>query len=284
MQLFEKRVRKTIRQNRLLRSDDRIAVALSGGKDSAVILKILNELTEKIRTISVFAITIDEGIAGYSEKNLKITGKFCKSLGVEHHIFSVKDEVGNSMDEVVNKTKNFDNPAPPCSYCGVFRRNLLNIKSRELGSTKLATGHNLDDECQAMFMNFIRGDLNRIARMGTMVGLIRDEKFVPKIKPLRDCPEDEVRIYAKLNEIEINSDRCPYSRYAFRETMRNCLNEIEEKHPGSKFQMLKSIDELIPIMRNTYKPGEAPNNCKICGELTSGEICKLCEITKLFGI
>lgn len=279
-QLFEKRVRRTIRKNKLLRYDDKIAVALSGGKDSAVTLKILNELTKKVRTSSLFAITIDEGIKGYSENNIKITKKFCDELGVKHYIFSLKDEIGITMDDVVNKTKNFSNPAPPCSYCGVFRRNLLNIKSRELSSSKIATGHNLDDECQVMFMNFIRGDLSRVARMGTEVGMIKNEKFVPKIKPLRECPEDEIRMYAELNKIKINPARCPYAKYAFRETIRNCLNEIEEKHPGSKFQILKSTDELIPVIRETYKTKGAPNECKFCGELTSGEVCKFCEIIK----
>jgi len=276
--LFEKRVRRTIRKNKLLRYDDKIAVALSGGKDSSVLLKILNELTKKVRTSSLFAITIDEGIAGYSENNIEITKKFCGELGIEHYIFSFKDETGITMDDVVNKIKNSGKAAPPCSYCGVFRRNLLNIKAREMGATKIATGHNLDDECQVMFMNFIRGDLGRIARMGTYTGIIKNEKFVPKIKPLRECPEDEVRMYAILNELEINSERCPYSRYAFRETVRNCLNGIEEKHPGSKFQALKSIDELIPIMKEVYKTGELPNKCEICGELTSGRVCKFCEI------
>jgi len=280
--LFEKRVRKTIRKNKLLKFDDKIAVALSGGKDSAVTLKILNELVKNVRTSSIFAVTIDEAIAGYSENNIKITKKLCKELGIKQYIFSLKDEIKMSMDELVNKAKDFDNPPPPCSYCGVFRRNLLNIKAREIGATKIATGHNLDDECQVMFMNFIRGDLERIARMGTNVGVIRNEKFVQKIKPLRECPENEVKIYAKLNEIEFNSSRCPYAKYAFRETMRNVLNEIEKKHPGSRFQILKSIDELIPIMRNVYKRGESPNKCKICSELTSGEICKFCEMVGEF--
>jgi uncharacterized protein (TIGR00269 family) len=276
--LFEKRVRHTIRQNKLLRHDDRIAVGLSSGKDSAVLLKILSGLTKKVRKTSIFAVTIDEGISGYSELVLETSRALCEEMNVEHHVFSFRDEIGMTLDGLVNKMKNFESQPSVCSYCGVLRRNLLNIKARELGATKLAIGHNLDDECQVMLMNLIRGDLNRITRMGTLVGVIRDGKFVPKIKPLRECPEDEIRLYANLNEIKFNSLKCSYAQQSFRSTIRKALNDIEEKHPGSKFQLLKSTDELIPVLREAHKIEELPNNCKICGELASGEVCKFCEL------
>jgi len=276
--LFEKRIRHTIRQNKLLRHDDRIAVGLSGGKDSSVLLKILSELTKKVRKTSIFAVTIDEGISGYSDFVVETSSALCEEMGVEHHVFSFRNEIGMTLDELADKMKNFEKQPPVCSYCGVLRRNLLNIKARELGATKLAIGHNLDDECQAMLMNLIRGDLNRITRMGTLVGVIRNEKFVPKIKPLGECPEDEIRLYANLNEIKFNSLKCSYAQQSFRSTIRKALNDIEEKHPGSKFQLLKSTDELIPVLREAHKIEELPNKCKICGELASGEVCKFCEL------
>ena len=173
-----------------------------------------------------------------------------------------------------------DRKPPACSFCGVFRRKILNETARELKVDKLATGHNLDDEIQVTLMNFIRGDFDRMARMGPDVGIIRDKKFVPRIKPLRDCPEKEVAIYAMFHGFEVEGLQCPYTIDAFRTTIRDVINEIEEKHPGSKFQMLKNTDRLIGILRKQYKTDKKINECKNCGELTSGELCKACEIMK----
>lgn len=301
IRLFEKRVRRTIRNNRLFGTDDKIAVAVSGGKDSVTVLKILNDLSKKINpkfrefrgfdfplenriNREVIAITVDEGIKGYRNGTLKVAKSICRKLGVKHYIFSFKDEIGLTLDGIVKRVKKLKISTPPCSYCGVFRRDILNRKARELGVTKLATGHNLDDEIQASLMNFIRGDLKRIARMDAEVGIIKDEKFVQRIKPLRECPEKGIALYAILNNFGINFLQCPYSGYAFRETIRDFTNELENKHPGSKFQILRSTDELVPILRNAYETGERPKNCKICNELTSGKICRSCEMKKELGL
>lgn len=282
IKLFERRVRRTIRNNSLFSPNDKLAVAVSGGKDSITTLNILNDLSRGINR-ELVAITIDEGIKGYRTGTLKVARSICRKFGINHHIFSFKDEIGMTLDEIVKRAKRLDS-TPPCSYCGVFRRDILNRKSRELGITKLATGHNLDDEVQGVLMNFIRGDLRRIARMDAEVGVIRDEKFVQRIKPLRECPEREVALYSILNNFGMNFLRCPYAGYAFRETMRNFANELEEKHPGSKFQILRSADQLVPILRNAYKTGEKPKNCRICDELTSGEICRSCEMKIELGL
>ncbi len=282
LELFEKRVRRTIRVNKLLKNTDKTAVALSGGKDSAVVLYILNELSKKAPKSELIAITIDQGIERLQKSGLNAAKSLCKKLGVEHYIYSFWEEFGTTLDEIVEGSKKLENPAPACSYCGVLRRKLLNEKARELGVTKIATGHNLDDEIQTAMMNFIRGDLDRIARMGPLVGVIEDKNFIPRIKPLRECPENEVELYARLRELKFQSVRCPYSEDAFRRTVREVVNTIEERHPGSKFQILKSTDRLIKTLRK--KRFGKIGKCKICGNPTSGEICKFCEIKGELGL
>lgn len=279
IELFEKRVRKNIRTNRLLKSTDKTAVALSGGKDSAVVLYILNNLHKNAPKSELVAISIDQGIEKYQKKSLNAAKAICKKLGIEQYVYSFKKELGLTLDEIVERSKKIENPAPACSYCGVLRRKLLNDKAKELGITKLATGHNLNDEIQTGLMNFIRGDLDRIARMGAIVGVIKDEGFIPRIKPLRECPEDDVKIYAELKKIEFETSKCPYSEEAFRGTIREVIDRIEEKHPGSKFQLLKATDQLIPILRSKAKVGKI-GRCRICGDLTSGSLCKVCQIKR----
>jgi uncharacterized protein (TIGR00269 family) len=282
MEFFERRVRKTIRTNSLLDARDKTAVALSGGKDSAVVLYILHGLSKKAPKSELVAISIDQGIGDFQKKGLAAAKKLCRTLGVAHHIYSYKDELGVTMDEIMDRAGALENAAPACSYCGVLRRRILNQKAKELGVTKIATGHNMDDEIQAGMMNFIRGDLERIARMGAYVGVVKDERFVPRIKPLRDCPEDEVRLYAELKELPFVPVRCPYSGEAYRKTVREAIETIDERHPGSKFQMLKSIDRLIELMRKE-KTGKI-GRCATCGEPSSQETCKFCEIRKKLGI
>jgi uncharacterized protein (TIGR00269 family) len=276
--MMENRVRRNIRTNRLLGSLDRTAVALSGGKDSAVTLHIMKVLHAKAPKSELMAISIDQGIKG-SEGGLKAAKALCKVLDVEHHVFSFKKEYGISMDALMKKVKKMDNSTPACSFCGVLRRNLLNEKARELKLDKIATGHNLDDEVQSSLMNYLRGEVERLSRMGPLVGVVRDPAFVPRIKPLRDCPEDEVLKYAQLKKIPFSKGRCPYSGEAFRGTVRKALGLIEERYPGTKFQLLKSTDQLIPLLRKGIDVGPL-TRCSTCGEITSGELCRVCQIRK----
>jgi len=138
---FESKVFKTIRQFDLIGKKENIGVALSGGKDSLSILHILNKLSQQNPKIKINAIAIDEGIKGYRNKTLGTAKKFCDENKIFLSIFSYKEEFGLTLDEML---KILD--VKPCTICGIFRRYLLNKSSRELKLTKLATGHNLDDE------------------------------------------------------------------------------------------------------------------------------------------
>lgn len=282
IKLFEKRVRWNIRVHKLLQPTDRTAVALSGGKDSAVALYVLKTLHSKAPKAELVAISIDQGIKG-SEPNIIAAKKLCKKLGVEHHIFSFVEEYGATMDECMKKIREIDDSIPACSFCGVLRRSLLNKKARELDLTKIATGHNLDDEIQVSLMNFIRGEHDRLARMGPRVGLINDPLFVPRIKPLRECPEEEVLLYAQIRDIPFSHIRCPYSSEAFRATIRKALELIEEKHPGSRFQLLKSTDRLALILRREFESHKLMR-CVECGEITSSSLCRVCQVKKDLGL
>ena len=162
-------------------------------------------------------------------------------------------------------------------------RKLLNSKAKELGASRIATGHNMDDEIQTALMNYIRGDVEKMARDGALVGTVKDAGFVQRIKPLRDSPENEVLLYAQFKGIEYEPSRCPYSGDAFRATIRKAINEIEEKHPGSKFQILKSTDHLIKILRDNIDFGVI-GKCDKCGDPCSGGICNFCQIAEKLGL
>lgn len=131
-------------------------------------------------------------------------------------------------------------------------------------------------------MNYVRGEIDRIARMSASVGVVEEKGFIPRIKPLRACPENEVLLYAKIKKIRFTAKRCPYSGEAFRGTIRKIIDELEEKHPGSKFQILKSTDKLVSILKE--RPRGEITKCIICGEPSAGEKCKSCQIIESLGL
>jgi len=254
---FEKRVRKTIRMNQLIKYGEKICVGVSGGKDSMVTLDLLYKIYGK--QIRLEAVLIDEGIKGYRDKSMQIGIDYCKKNGIPYHTVSFESEFGLNMEGVMKKIHADQKLGSTCSFCGVFRRHFLNKKARELGADKLATGHNLDDEVQSIAMNLFNNNLTTLARLGEIASSLKDKGFVPRIKPLYDTPEKEIIAYAAFNGIEHYSEECcPYSWMANRNLYRKLLNELEEHSPGTKHSLLATFRELKPILleKEMQKPRE----------------------------
>ena len=275
--MFEKRFRATIRELGMIKKGERIAVGLSGGKDSSVLLHLLAGLREKL-PFELVAITIDEGIKGYRNKTLEVAQKEASKLGIEHQVFSYKKEVGKTLDEIMEK-KTDD---IPCSYCGVLRRRLLNNGAREVNADKLALGHNLDDMAQTVLMNIMRNEPMRLARLHEPIN--SDEKFIPRLRPLMRSPEKEIAIYALVNGIEIDFQECPYAKHAFRAHIRDQLNESEERYPGTKFKILNSFLALQKMLRENIPEDKHVEitYCKECKEPSSQDVCVFCNMVASF--
>ncbi|MFQ6088097.1 MAG: TIGR00269 family protein [Candidatus Methanofastidiosia archaeon] len=261
----EKIFRKTIRKYKMIRKGERVAVGVSGGKDSLALSHLLSKLKERL-PFTFEALMIDEGIYGYRDHTIEKAVKSLNALGISYKIFSFQKEFGFLLDEVESKVSK-------CSYCGVLRRYILNKKARELGFSKLAVGHNLDDEVQTILMNLLRGDFSRFSRTGYRYRKVH-EKFVPRIKPLRGIPEKEVYLYALVNEVDFDESICPYATEAYREDVRNFLNYMESKRPSTKYTLLKSYDELFPYLE-ALTPKRI-STCAKCGEPSISDECKAC--------
>lgn len=273
--MFDKRIRKTVREGKMLKKGDRVAVGLSGGKDSIVMLHSLHEI-QKDLPYELVAVTIDEGIKGYRNRTLEIAKNECKKLGVEHVVYSYEKEAGKTMDEIVE-----ENPEDiPCSHCGVLRRYLLNKSAREVGADKLAVGHNLDDMAQTVFMNIMRNEPSRLARLNEP--MLKNDRFVERIRPLQWTPEREVAIYALLKEIELERMDCPYARWAFRGYVREMLNKTEEKYPGTKFKIVNSFFSMEDALRGKFSLNAKLEVCTSCGEpCSTAGLCQYCKTIKL---
>lgn len=276
IRMFDKRFRKTVRMNRMIRKGDLVAVGLSGGKDSTILLHSLARLKEDL-PFEMVAVTIDEGISGYRAKTLRIAERECRKLGIEQHVLRFKEETGNTLDRMMKRNRKHDAGNPlPCTQCGVIRRYLLNKGAREAKATKLALGHNLDDIAQTVFMNLMRNEPSRLARLINPV--TSSTKFVQRIRPLMLTPEKENAIYAILKGIEIDNVECPYAHFAFRSHVRRILNESEERYPGTKFKIVNAFLEMEDALREKYGKGRLME-CEKCGEPSSQKLCMFCKRT-----
>ncbi|MBU5689794.1 MAG: TIGR00269 family protein [Candidatus Aenigmatarchaeota archaeon] len=270
---IENRVKTTIRRFKMIEDGDKIAVGLSGGKDSSNTLYILKKIFEKNPKIEIVAITIDEGIKGYRDKTLKGCIDFCKHLGVEHHIVSFQQSLHTTIDKIAKELKE----GSMCGPCGIFRRYLLNQKARELNANKIAVGHNLDDEAQSILMNVMKGDLLRLARFGGVPKVVDHKKFIPRIKPLLMIPEKESALYAMINGIPAYFDECPYANFnALRMETRDFLNKLEDRSPGIKYSIVKSGEKIASSIKHDFA-GKEINVCERCEEPSSEKICRTCK-------
>jgi uncharacterized protein (TIGR00269 family) len=274
---FEKKVFQTIREYKMIKKGEHIAVALSGGKDSSTLLYVLYKLKQKM-PFSISAILINEGIKGYRDKALKEAEKLCKKLNIKLYVYSFSKEFKTNIDKI-SKNKN---RYGTCSYCGVFRRYLLNKAAKKIKAEKLALGHNLDDVAQTILLNIIRNEPKRLLRFG--LNLKEENKdFIKRIRPLAKLSEIEVATYAIINNLSMHYQDCPYAQEAMRQKVREILNELEDRYPGTKIRIFnclqalqKEFSELSFKKINTSR--DEINKCMLCSSPSSTKICTKCKL------
>ncbi|MFP3303561.1 MAG: tRNA 2-thiocytidine biosynthesis TtcA family protein, partial [Caldivirga sp.] len=199
--LIEDTVARTIRRYRLISSGDRIGIAISGGKDSLVLTYLLGKLRKHGRIpkdVELIAFSIDEG-QPYSCVRRSNAGDFVSKLtgefNIEYRLFTFKELFGVTAFDVAQGLWGKGINVHMCTICGVLRRRAMNIIGRVLNLSKIATGHNLDDEAQTVVLNVMGNDIKRFAWFGiTPSNDVAEEEFIPRIKPLRFIREEEVAI------------------------------------------------------------------------------------------
>ncbi|MFB6110351.1 MAG: TIGR00269 family protein [Halodesulfurarchaeum sp.] len=286
-QSVERRVRRRIRSDGLLPEtatpEDPVTwlIGLSGGKDSAVLTHILAETFGMDPRVELLALSIHEGIADYRDESLSNAEELVADLPVEYVRTSYEEEFDVEMDQVTEADP-WD--MAPCAYCGVFRRDILSTVARERDADVLLTGHNLDDEAETALMNVFEGDVDQMAQhYDASLAPYGDREsgpFVPRAKPLRDVPESEVALYARVSDIPAHIAECPYASESFRGTVRDLLLELEADHPGTRHSVMSGYEELARLAAEQRRRGtEGPSgNCSVCGKPTDRDVCRTCEL------
>jgi len=274
---FEKKARRTIKKFDLFSRDDKVAVAVSGGKDSTVCLYVLKKLGYKVE-----AVTVDALIGNYTKENLENLRKVCKKYGIKLHEISFREEFGMALCSIKMVAHEKGLKYSSCFICGVLRRYLLNKYAKKAGFDCICTGHNLDDEAQAFIMNVFRNDLNLAKRQGPITGSSRSagsKAFAKRVKPLYLCTEEETTAYSKLMNFPVNYGECPCREGAYRKEYADMLDEFEKKFPPTKYNIIQFFLRTIYTMKEKGAEKESVvNDCAYCGEPCAKEVCKRCEI------
>ncbi len=266
----------------------KILLAVSGGKDSFTLADTLASFIDHNRLI---AMNIVEGIHGYNRaEQVQELKRFLNELGIELIETSFAEKEGATLDEMVSRSRAVGLNVSACTFCGGFRRKIINQVARDVNADLVATGHNLDDEAQTIIINLIRGDLIRLIRFGD-VPIKLSNKFVLRVKPLRKIYEWETTMYAYYKGYSFQEVECPYisQRPTLRAKVRDLLYMVEAVRPGSLLKLVEEFDKVAEDYRKMFVANigekELPT-CKICGEPTSygREICKNCELLIKIGL
>ncbi|MEX2737446.1 MAG: TIGR00269 family protein [Candidatus Wukongarchaeota archaeon] len=282
---FSEKIVKTISRYKMFERNDSIAVAFSGGRDSATLLHVLVKIEKKFPESEIIALFIDEGIEKYRQNCHEIVEENCKKLGVELVTSSLKELFGITIDEIINQRENLIATTPKkhltvysaCAYCGILRRKAINLVAREkIQADKIALAHNLDDEAQTILLNILRADIERIAREYRHTART-NPLLVPRVKPFRETPGREIALYAYYKKINYHYTECPYAQEAMREDLKKYLAEMEQKRPGTLYNIIRSGETIAKALQKYPKTTKTLTTCQKCGEPSAKKTCKACE-------
>lgn len=215
---------KVCQEYNLIENGDKIAVGLSGGKDSLALLVALNEYKKYFfPDFEIIAIAIDltNGKNDYSQLI-----NFCKNLKINLEI------VPSNVFEIVFDIRKEKNP---CSLCANLRRGLLNSKAKELGCNKVALGHHRDDLIETFLLSlFFEGRLSTF-KPKTYLSKVD----ITVIRPLLYVEENEILKISK--DLPIITNICPADKHTQREKAKNLLKMLEKTYPSCKEKLFNSI-------------------------------------------
>jgi tRNA 2-thiocytidine biosynthesis protein TtcA len=229
-----KKVGAAISDFNMIEEGDRIMVGLSGGKDSWALIQVLDMLRQRAPVkFSIVAVNVD---SGYKEYKHPLITKACEDRGWELRIEHTN--IGSIIDDIL------DDGETPCSLCARLRRGVLYRVAKEVGATKIALGHHMDDFVETVLLNlFFQGSLKAMPAR-----LVSDNKEHVVIRPLVYVTEGDARAYTQECELPVIGCCCPAcgDMSLKRQRIKKLLTELEIEHPEIKNSMLKALSNVHP--------------------------------------
>ena len=266
VEFFRNQVREAIRKHRMVDRNERVLVAVSGGKDSLALWDVL--LGDGYRTAGLY---LDLGIFDYSVESRAKCEAFASARGAELIVVTVADEVGAPVPVIKDVTRR-----PPCSGCGLSKRYLMNRAALDHGFPVVATGHNLDDEAATLFGSVMHWQTDALPRQSPALPSTH-AKLVRRVKPLYRLSERETAAYAFIRKIDYIVEECPFAKGATSIAHKEILNRMEDTSPGAKHNFLFGFLEKA---RPAFERAESVtlNECARCGQVTTGTLCAFCKL------
>ncbi len=265
-----------IKKYEMFTRDEKILVAVSGGKDSLSLWDILTRLGYQADGLYL-GLGINGGI-NYSHESQRLTEKFAEERNLKLHVVDIEKEYGQPIPVLAEIS--LRGHGKPCAVCGLAKRHEMNRVARDLGYDVLATGHNLDDEAAVLFGNTLHWSSEYLLRQGPVLpgadGLAR------KVKPLCRFYEREMTAYAIARGIEYIYEECPFAEGSQSIFYKETLNQLETARPGAKLVFYLSFLEAkksgnLFIEKNVESA--RLHSCPKCGQPTSAPgLCSFCRM------
>jgi len=265
---FERRVKNAIKDFAMLTHQDRVLVAVSGGKDSLALWDVLRRLGYNV---SGYHLVVN--IPGSSEDALAKSQAFAEKNLAKLIVENLADLIDADIKAAARVMKR-----PACSVCGMVKRYRFNRLASEQGFSAVVTGHHLDDESATLLGNLVHWQESYLARQYPVL----DAKpgMVKKAKPLIYVSKKEIEIYARLREIAFASSECPYAEGATSLVYKDLVNSLENKMPSTKIYFLKTFfRKYRSYFKDTQMEGTGElHPCPECGYLTVAPLCNFCQL------
>ncbi len=225
---------KAITEFGMIEDGDRVMVGLSGGKDSWALLQLLDELRQRAPIdFSLVAVNVD---SGYKDYKHGVIAETCRARGWDLRIEHTT--IGEVMDDILEAN------ATPCSLCARLRRGVLYRLATEVGATKIALGHHLDDFVETLLLNvFFAGALKAMPAR-----LVSDDSRHVVIRPFVYVTEEETRAYARERELPVIGCCCPAcgDLSLQRQRVKKLIFDLEQEHPGVRHSMITALGNVMP--------------------------------------
>lgn len=272
LEWLPEQVERFIEKYRMFTREEKVLVAVSGGKDSLGLWDILHRLGYRTEGLYI-GLGIDGGF-GYSDESQRLSQAFAAERGLTLHCVDVERKFGATIPElsvISNRGR-----GKPCSVCGLNKRYIMNRAALEGGFDVLVTGHNLDDEVAVLMQNTINWAGGYLARQAPV--LPAHDGLTRKAKPLCRIYEREMTAYCLVRGIEYIYDECPHAEGSSTIYYKEILNKMEEDRPGAKLQFYLSFlqakeqglfanaEEKIDLhpCERCGQPTSAPGDCTWC--------------------
>jgi tRNA-5-methyluridine54 2-sulfurtransferase len=263
---FGEQVRRNIRRHSMMSPEDRVLIAVSGGKDSLALWDTLLDMG-----YNTTGLHIHLGIGSYSDGSREKAAAYARMRNAPLIEVDLASEYGMGVTELSHTLRRV-----PCSGCGLSKRYVFNRAALEGGFTVVATGHNLDDEAATLLGNVLHWQREYLARQFPVLESTHP-KFIKKVKPFYTLTERETALYCILRRIDYVEDECPNAIGAKSLVYKDVLNRLEEDAPGTKYSFLRGFFADMREKLNAGAPADL-SQCTACGQPTTKELCAFCRM------